>query len=104
MPSGAECPNIQTYYTDIIFDICGASIKVLRQWIVIDWCTGQEATFNQIIKVLDTAAPICTSNEDFYNTIYTDDGLCTGTFEVPAPIVIFECSDYTYTVGYKLEG
>ncbi len=103
MPSGAECPNIQTYYTDIIFDICGASIKVLRQWIVVDWCTGQEATFNQIIKVLDTAAPICTSNEDFYNVIYTDEGECTGTFEVPAPIVIFECSDYTYTVGYKLK-
>jgi len=103
MPSGADCPNIQTYYTDIIFEICGASIKVLRQWIVIDWCTGQEATYNQIIKVLDTAAPICTSNEDFYNTIFTDEGLCTGTFEVPAPIVIFECSDYTYTVGYKLK-
>ena len=102
-PSGADCPNIQVYYTDIIFDICGASIKVLRQWIVIDWCTGQEATHNQIIKVLDTAAPICTSNEDFYNTIYTDEGLCTGTFEVPAPIIIFECSDYTYTVGYKIK-
>lgn len=102
MPSGADCPNIQTYYTDIIFDLCGASIKVLRQWVVVDWCTGQEATFNQIIKVLDTAAPICTSNEDFYNVIYTDEGECTGTFEVPAPIIIFECSDYTYNVGYKL--
>lgn len=102
-PSGAECPNIQIYYTDIIFDICGASIKVLRQWLVIDWCTGQEATHNQIIKILDKVAPICTSNEDFYNTIYTDEGLCTGTFEVPAPIVISECSEYSYTVGYKLK-
>ncbi len=103
VPSGAECPNIQIYYTDIIFDICGASIKVLRQWVVVDWCTGQEATFNQIIKVLDTAAPICTSVEDFINIIYTDEGLCTGTYEVPAPIIIFECSDYSYTVGYKLK-
>ncbi|MDF1696632.1 MAG: dockerin type I domain-containing protein [Saprospiraceae bacterium] len=101
-PSGANCPNIQTYYTDIIFDICGASKKILRQWVVVDWCTGEEATFNQIIKILDTAAPICTSNSDFLNEIFTDEGECTGTFEVPAPIIIFECSDYTYNVGYKL--
>jgi hypothetical protein len=102
MPSGAECPNIQTYYTDIIFDICGASKKVLRQWIVVDWCTGQEATHNQIIKILDKSAPVCTSNADFLNEIFTDEGECTATFEVPAPIIIFECSDYDYVVGYKL--
>ncbi|MEM9544965.1 MAG: T9SS type A sorting domain-containing protein [Bacteroidota bacterium] len=102
MPSGAECPNIQTYYTDIVFDICGASIKILRQWVVVDWCTGQEASHNQIIKILDTSPPVCTSSPDFFNLISTDEGVCTGTYEVPAPIVIFECSDYNYTVGYKL--
>jgi hypothetical protein len=101
-PIGASCPNIQTYYTDVVFDICGASIKVLRQWVVIDWCTGEEATENQIIKILDDQAPICTSAPDFMIEISTDESLCTGTFEVPAPIVIFECSDYNYIVGYKL--
>ena len=102
-PIGASCPNIQTYYTDVVFDICGASIKVLRTWVVIDWCTGEEATENQIIKIIDDQAPICTSVPDFMNEIPTDEGLCTGTFEVPAPIVIFECSDYSYVVGYKLK-
>ena len=101
-PEGASCPNIQTYYTDVVFPICGASIKVLRQWVIIDWCTGEEATENQVIKILDDKAPICTATPDFINEIPTDEGLCTGTFTVPAPIVIFECSDYTYNVGYKL--
>ena len=101
-PTGASCPNIQTYYVDVVFDICGASIKVLRQWVVIDWCTGEERTENQIIKILDDQAPICTAIPDFTSEIPTDEGLCTGTYEVPAPIVIFECSEYSYIVGYKL--
>ena len=102
-PTGADCPNIQTYYSDIIFDICGASIKVLRQWVVIDWCTGEELNYNQIIKILDNQPPVCTTNPDFIDQIFTDEGECTATYEVPAPIVIFECSEYSYTVGYKLK-
>ncbi len=101
-PTGVACPNIQTYYTDVVFDICGASKKVLRQWVIIDWCTGEEASENQIIKIIDDQAPVCTTNPDFADVIPTDSGECTGTYEVPAPIVIFECSDYTYNVGYKL--
>jgi len=101
-PTGASCPNIQTYYSDVVFDICGASKKILRQWVVVDWCTGEEVTDNQIIKILDTQAPICSAPQDFANEISTDQGECTGTFTVPAPEVIFECSDYNYTVGYKL--
>ena len=101
-PSGAECPNIQTFYEDIIFDICGASIKILRAWVVIDWCTGEERLENQIIKIIDDQAPVCTAAPDFQFEIPTDQGLCTGTFEVPAPTVVFECSDWDYTVGYRL--
>jgi len=101
-PSGANCANIQVYYTDIIFDLCGASLKVLRQWVVIDWCTGEEITHNQIIKILDDKAPLCSAVADFMTEITTDEGLCTGTFTVPKPIVQFECSDFSYIVGYKL--
>ena len=101
-PSNIACPNIQFYYTDVIFDVCGASQKVLRQWVVIDWCTGQEATDNQIIKVIDNLPPVCTSQPDFVDNIPTDQGLCTGTYLVPPPIVVAECSNWDYEVGYKL--
>ena len=102
-PGGTNCPNIQVYYEDVIFPICGASIKVLRKWLVVDWCTGEERTENQVIKILDEVAPICTTPPDFIvDNIPTDPGLCTGTYDVPPPIVIFECSDWTYNVAYKL--
>ena len=101
-PAGANCPNIQTYYEDVIFNICGNSIKVLRKWLVVDWCTGQERTENQIIKILDDLAPITPSTPGVdVVVIPTEPGECTATFEVPDPIVEFECSDYTYTVAYK---
>lgn len=101
-PGGADCPNIMFYYEDIIFPICGASIKVLRQWNVIDWCTGRDTLAAQIIKIIDDQAPVCASANDFRFNANTDEGKCTGSFVVPAPTVTFECSGWSYTVGYKL--
>lgn len=100
-PTGVDCSNIQTYYTDIVFNLCGAGIKVLRQWNVIDWCTGRDTTGNQTIKVIDDINPVCTAPPDTL-IISTDSGKCSGTFSVPPPIVVSECSAWTYIVGYKL--
>ncbi len=101
-PSGASCSNIQTYYEDVIFEICGASKKILRRWVVLDWCTGQDTTHNQIIKILDDVAPFCRSAVDFVDVIYTDESKCTGTYQVPPPDIIYECSEYEYEISYKL--
>lgn len=57
-PEGIFCPNFNWYYQDTEFDICGASRKLLRKWTVIDWCTGEIARGEQIIKVLDDEPPI----------------------------------------------
>ncbi len=103
-PGGVSCPNIQYYYNDIIFPLCGASIKVLRQWTVLDWCTGQDTSYNQIVKIIDNQPPVVTNlAPDYSIQIPTDPDKCTGTYEVAPPTIIFECSDYTYTVGYKLK-
>ncbi len=101
-PDGIDCPNIQHYYDDIIFDLCGNGKKVLRQWNVLDWCSGRDTIGNQVIKILDTRAPVCVAPNDFVYEITTDEGVCTGTFDVPEPNIVFECSDYDYIVGYKL--
>lgn len=101
-PGGTDCPNIMYFYNDVIFNICGASRKVLRQWTVIDWCTGRDTISAQIIKIIDNDPPVCVSPPDFAFDINTDEGKCTGTFVVPAPNVVFECSNWDYTVGYKL--
>jgi hypothetical protein len=101
-PDGVECPNINYYYDDIIFELCGNGIKVLRQWNVLDWCSGRDTMGNQVIKVLDTMAPVCMSS-NVVHEISTSEGKCTGGFNVPEPNVTFECSDYDYIVGYKLK-
>ena len=58
--------------------------KVLRQWTVIDWCTGRDTIGAQIIKIIDVDPPVCVSPPDFAFDIETDEGKCTGTFIVPA--------------------
>ncbi len=52
-PTGLGCPNIKYFYNDTDFELCGVSRKILRNWTVIDWCTGESTIEGQIIKVLD---------------------------------------------------
>lgn len=104
-PTGVNCSNIQFYYTDLVFDLCGVSQKTVRQWVVIDWCTGRERSNFQTIKIVDDVAPICAGagvGDTRFVNIPTDEGTCTGTYDVPPPNVTTECSEWTYIVGYKL--
>ena len=56
-PTGIYCPNIMYFYSDIDYPQCGRQIKLLRNWSVMDWCTGQIVTDGQIIKIIDDSAP-----------------------------------------------
>ncbi|NNF20534.1 MAG: hypothetical protein HKN67_01225, partial [Saprospiraceae bacterium] len=57
-PSGVFCPNMQFYYNDIVYRQCGAQRKLLRDWSVLDWCTGESKTKGQIIKIIDNSSPV----------------------------------------------
>ncbi|MBK7699650.1 MAG: hypothetical protein IPJ39_13400 [Saprospiraceae bacterium] len=39
--------------TDVPFALCGNSYKIARSWFVIEWCTTQSLTKNQIIHIKD---------------------------------------------------
>jgi hypothetical protein len=56
-PTGLACPNIKYYFSDITYPQCGRQVKLLRDWFVMDWCTGQSISFGQIIKIIDHTAP-----------------------------------------------
>lgn len=101
-PTNTQCSNIQTYYSDIVFELCGGGIKVFRHWNVIDWCTGAEISFGQTIKVEDTIAPVITCPSNV--TINTGTHVCTANWNVPAPTTITDCSATTYTVAFKKAG
>lgn len=99
MLGGIDCVNIISYYEDLNFqDVCGASKKILRSWNVLDWCSGEELVYDQVIKILDMTDPIITEVED--TIIYTLPQRCYGKYEVPLPLVE-DCSDWTYTVRHR---
>ena len=55
-PGGLGC-NIQATYVDLVIPVCQNSYKIVRTWTILDWCTGQIATYQQIIKLLDKFGP-----------------------------------------------
>jgi hypothetical protein len=102
-PEWAGCSNIQSYYEDFVYKICGNSRKIVRQWLILDWCTGQDLLYNQLIIIEDNAAPVVSTDIE---TIYfsTEPGQCYGTaYPIPDPVVLFDCSPYSYTISYILQ-
>ena len=57
-PMGVQCPNIVSFFNDIQTPTCGAEQKFLRNWTVVDWCTGDSRTEGQVVKILDVLPPI----------------------------------------------
>jgi len=109
-PSNISCQNIQVYYNDVVFDLCGAGIKVFRQWNIIDWCTGEDKICAQTIKIEDDVRPTITcpadmvsplDNEFVASVLVTKNASCTADWVVLPPIVLYDCSSTTWTVAFK---
>jgi hypothetical protein len=101
MPSNTGCQNIQVYYDDIIFDLCGAGFKVYRQWFIIDWCTGQDKICNQILKVEDDIDPTLTCPT--IPVLPTDHHRCAADWQVTPPSSV-DCSLITWEVFFSKDG
>lgn len=110
-PTNLGCQNIQFYYDDVVFDLCGAGVKVFRQWTIIDWCTGQDKICGQNIKVEDNIRPVVTCPADITTqsgnvvnpaaVIPVSAGSCTAIWDVLPPIAVFDCSGVTWEVSFK---
>lgn len=98
-PNVSFC-ELNVTFTDQRIDICPGSFKVLRQWTILDWCTGGISQGFQIIKVADKDGPIVSTPNEF--SVNTDPYRCAADVLIPAPIVIFDCSTTSYTVQYML--
>ncbi|MCB9311087.1 MAG: T9SS type A sorting domain-containing protein [Lewinellaceae bacterium] len=111
-PTNLTCSNIQYYYEDLEFELCGAGVKVHRKWYIIDWCTGAEKTCSQQIKFEDTEGPVVTCPADLTTqngstvnpaaVVPVNSGTCTATWQVIPPIAVSDCSYVTWTVAFKL--
>lgn len=110
-PGGIDCENMQVFYDDVLFDLCGAGIKVLRKWTIIDWCTGRDTICNQEIKIEDKTPPAVTCPADITSqsgttvnpaaVIPVSPESCTATWSVIPPIAVFDCSKITWEVAFK---
>jgi hypothetical protein len=109
-PTNIDCQNIQAWYDDFTFQLCGAGVKVSRTWHIIDWCTGEEKECSQGIALMDTRGPVITCPADITTqpgTVRPADVIavnaegCTANWTVIPPILINDCSKVTWEVAFK---
>ncbi len=95
--------EINANYEDLRIDICANSFKVIRTWTILDWCSGDILTHDQIIKIMDNEPPVSTCPSDFFIE-YADPISCLASHTVEDPIVLYECGSWDYTVDYLIGG
>jgi hypothetical protein len=113
MPSGIFCGNIQFEFSDDTIKVCNGSYKLLRKWLIIDWCNpNNRVNYIQLIKVVDEQPPLVVCPTTI--TISTSAHSCTGSFILPVPqallpnivpdgrtpYVVENCSNWTYSVAH----
>ncbi len=93
-----NCGNFGISYQDDIFELDGNNIKILREWTVIDWITGEIFVYIQIIKTEDNQAPvaICAAN---LNIALDQFGMATLTPEAVDEGSYDDCGDVTLAVS-----
>lgn len=101
LPNNTLC-ELNATFSDQILPICESSFKVLRSFTVLDWCTGEIAEDFQIIKITDNEPPLVSTLQDDEFAAFADPYTCLADFDVPDPVLVFDCSSTTYTIAYAL--
>lgn len=83
-PTGALCRNIDFDYVDYKIGVCESSYKIIREWLIADWCTNTQIYCNQTIKVVDEVGPqvSCPPNDTFS----VNSSNCLGEAIAPNPL------------------
>ncbi|MBK9728020.1 MAG: T9SS type A sorting domain-containing protein [Saprospiraceae bacterium] len=105
-PTGLECSNFTLNYKDIVVDLrlpgCDAGEipcrKILREWVVIDWCTNIILEHDQVIHVFDQQGPSVLYPDTL--KIKLSPFECDVRWEVEPPWVVDNCSNELH---YKVE-
>jgi len=77
-------------YEDNIIDVCDGTYKISRDWLILDWCTGERVEYSQLVKVVDDVAPNLTCPANL--TVTTDPFTCCASVNLPDVIVSDVCS------------
>lgn len=100
-PYGYLCSNIEFLdHEDQIFEHCERSYKIHRKWKAVDWCSGGDMEYVQVILVKNDHDPVisCPSAQ----VISTHPYSCNAQYNVVAPSISFTCSTiYSWDVSYS---
>ena len=77
-------------YTDQIKDITSVDKVILRNWVVIDWCTGSATSYIQNIRIMDTTPPTITCPTSV--TIGTSTTNCFANYTIPSITITDNCA------------
>lgn len=95
---GGRCELVVTH-TDQIADICSpGSYRILRNWNVIDWCSGKFQIGIQVIKVEDVNAPVLNMPADV--TVGTNVDNCNAHVLLPQATASDDCSGVTISASW----
>ena len=79
------CGTLKMTYTDAAFPLCGNGMKIVRRWVIIDWCSDQVLERDQVIRIEDEEAPVLLDSLD-HLYIDSDPFICGGTnIDLPLP-------------------
>lgn len=104
LQSNGHCELIVSS-SDQTIEFCGpGGYRILRNWRVVDYCTGQFKESIQIIKITDTTAPEISCSADIQE--FTDTYSCDATITLPSITATDDCSavtiipQWSYGTGY----
>ena len=94
--------NLITGYTDTEIEVCaigcGGNRKILRNWTILDWCSGEFINYGQLIKAVDRDAPTIDVQTI---QVSVDPWNCNANIDLPNPEHLFDDCDAnpTYRIG-----
>jgi hypothetical protein len=96
-PSASYC-ELNVTYTDQVLPVCDGTYKILRTWVVYDWClptspfppTSNPQYYVQLVKVVDDQGPVVPAVDDI--TVSTNSNNCCANVDLPNVIVEDACS------------
>lgn len=100
---GDQCGMVATSYHDQRFKIPGsACAKILREWIVFDWCNNNQWRYTQTILVIESNPPVIRECRD--TTLLSNDPDCQFALFTDKIDVTDDCTPYdSLRFRYKLD-
>ena len=102
--------NLLASYSDLEFDACGSGKKIVREWILVDWCDARiQKNGSQTIYIKDQTAPIIIDEagdqiSELSDLIAkVDPWTCQASVKLPELQYIDDCSE-DMTIEWHTEG